>query len=662
TAALALNGGGITDLGGSAAVLTLSTPATGTDGLATRNIVIQTVAADQADLGPNNDTAAGFTIYGGVVNEAYSYTISDSAPGSATKTGSGTLASTSQDVPPIDVSALPAGTLTYTVTLANNPSAPLTATASLKIAPSGYVVTLDQSSYNLTTGQSAGFTVTNAAVGTTLDYLVAGTLSGYVNNNVPVTSTAPQHITGIDIASFDTSVNGPTTVTFDIKLIDSAGNIGVENINFATLNRAVPAAFTIAVNPTAITTATETNTSFTFAGTTAATTYSYTVTSSGGPGSVSGSGPFSGAGQTVSGIDVSSLPDGTLTYSVTLTNSVGNTTTETATADLKTAPTAIELSTSVVPSNATVGTQVALLQTIGAQPNDTATYNYSLVSGAGSTDNGSFQISGNELQTNAAFSSTAQSSYSIRIRSTDADADADGKFVEQQFLITVSDTDPITPTVSPSSFSIAADQTGAGAAVGTLTTTPAAGGVVGSEVNYTLVSGTGSTDNSSFMMGANGQLQTAGPLSAGTSYTVRVRSSSTFLISDVVDLNGVTGPYSFQVTLDPTQLPTGGFAQIAADAGLITLSSESTGGSWNPAVTANTGASGSLAQPNYLGSYASFWSSVTAANPSATVADVLGSSGIDLAANAAWAVVDHSGSYAVGVQVYTEQILTIHVT
>ena len=115
------------------------------------------------------------------------------------------------------------------------------------------------------------------------------------------------------------------------------------------------------------------------------------------------------------------------------------------------------------------------------------------------------------------------------------------------------------------------------------------------------------------------------------------------------------------MTLDPTQLPTGSFAQIAADAGLITLSSDSNG-NWAPAVTANAGASGSLAQPNYLGSYASFWSAVTAAKPSATINDVLGSSGIDLAANAAWAVVDQPGTYAVGVQVYTEQVFTITVS
>ena len=468
-------------------------------------------------------------------------------------------------------------------------------------------------------------------------------------------TSSTQHVTGIDITSFDTNATSPTNIGFIIKLIDSAGNIGIESVHYATLNRTVPAAFTISANPASITTATQGDAGFTFAGATVGTAYSYTVTSSGGSGSVTGSGTVP-ALQSVSGIDVSSLPDGTLTYSVTLTNSVGNTTTETTTAGLKTAPSAIELSTSVAPATAVLGTQVALLQTIGAQPNDTNTYTYSLVSGAGSDDNASFTISGNVLETNADFSLIGLSSYRIRVRSTNAN----GKFVEQQFLITVSNTDPVTPTIGPSSFSIAAGQTGqtgTGATVGTLSTT---GSAVGPQVNYTLVSGTGSTDNNSFQI-VNGQLETAAALAAGT-YTVRVRSSSTLLVSTAPQSDGTTGPNTFQVTLDPALLPSSNnFALVATDAGLISLSSDS-GGSWNPAITANTEASGSLAQPNYLGSYASFWSSVTTAKPSATIKDVLGSSGFDLAANTAWAVVDQPGSYAVGVQVYTEQVITINVT
>lgn len=54
-------------------------------------------------------------------------------------------------------------------------------------------------------------------------------------------------------------------------------------------------------------------------------TYNYTITSSGGAGSVSGSGSISAATQSVSGINVSGLPDGTLTVSLTLTDAASNT-------------------------------------------------------------------------------------------------------------------------------------------------------------------------------------------------------------------------------------------------------------------------------------------------------------------------------------------------
>jgi len=719
------------------------TPATTT--AATLTVVY--VSANPTALGTKNDTAAGFTIYNGTVGEAYTYTIESSGGGTNTVSGNGTLTSSVQNVTGIDVSKLSNGTLTYTVTLASSPTAPLTATATLGLAPSGYTITTSLSTYNLTTGKTAGFTVANATVGTTLDYIIAGSQYGYLTGYIAVTSTT-QSVSGLDITSFS-----PGVITFLCKLVDAGGNTGLDKVASATLNTTVPAAFTVSASPATINASTATDTSFTFAGATSGDTYSYTVTSSGGTGSVSGSGSVTSPSQTVGGIDVSSLPVGTLTYSVTLTNSDGNITTEKTTADLasslsgftvapdqstinanavnstgftltgveigdtftytisgtptvsggastvtgsgsvtsspqdvtgidlsnladatvtfsvtmtdvaghtgtpvtatatidRAAPSAIALSTSVAPAGAALGTQVALLQTVG--PQSAASYTYSFVSGAGSSDNGSFQISGNELLTNAIFSSTGQSSYSIRVRSTDVR----GNSVEQQFLITLSNTDPITPTLTLSNNSIAAGS--AGAAVGAFSMAAATGGVLGSQVDYTLVPGTGSDDNSSFQIVGN-QLETSGALVSGRTYTVRVRSSSTFLISDAVQVDGTTGPNTFQVTLDPARLPGGGFAQLAADAGLITLSSDPTSGVWNPAVSENKEVHGSLAEPNYLGSYASFQSSLA----SATLSSLVGSSGIDLAANAAWAVVDGPGQYGVGVQVFTERAFTITVT
>jgi len=78
--------------------------------------------------------------------------------------------------------------------------------------------------------------------------------------------------------------------------------------------------------------------SFTFAGAEVGTDYDYTYTSSGGAGSVTGTGTIVSATDQISGIDLSGLPDGTITLSATLTdpsNNTGAAATDTATKDTR---------------------------------------------------------------------------------------------------------------------------------------------------------------------------------------------------------------------------------------------------------------------------------------------------------------------------------------
>src|SRR5207248_9159563 len=81
------------------------------------------------------------------------------------------------------------------------------------------------------------------------------------------------------------------------------------------------------------------------------------------------------------------------------------------------APTDIALSPSSVNENQPVGTTVGTLSTADGDAGDV--FAYSLVAGTGSTDNGSFQLTGNTLQTSAVFDFESKASYSIRVRSTD---------------------------------------------------------------------------------------------------------------------------------------------------------------------------------------------------------------------------------------------------
>ena len=81
------------------------------------------------------------------------------------------------------------------------------------------------------------------------------------------------------------------------------------------------------------------------------------------------------------------------------------------------APSDINLSNSRVDENAPIGTTIATLTSTDKNSSDSHTY--SLVSGDGDQDNGSFEIVGNELKTKSDFDYETKNSYSIRVQSDD---------------------------------------------------------------------------------------------------------------------------------------------------------------------------------------------------------------------------------------------------
>jgi len=86
--------------------------------------------------------------------------------------------------------------------------------------------------------------------------------------------------------------------------------------------------------------------------------------------------------------------------------------------DVDEAPTDIALSASSIaennPANATVGNLSA------TDPDPSSTHNFSLVSGAGATDNANFTINGGVLSINPQANYEGKSSYSVRIRASDS--------------------------------------------------------------------------------------------------------------------------------------------------------------------------------------------------------------------------------------------------
>jgi hypothetical protein len=98
---------------------------------------------------------------------------------------------------------------------------------------------------------------------------------------------------------------------------------------------------------------------------------------------------------------------------------------------LNMAPTGLALAPQSIAENSAIGTTIGTFTT--TDPNAGNTFTYALVGGAGSTDNASFTISGNTLQSNAVFDFETKSSYAIRVRTTDQG----GLSFEQTFTVSV---------------------------------------------------------------------------------------------------------------------------------------------------------------------------------------------------------------------------------
>ena len=80
-------------------------------------------------------------------------------------------------------------------------------------------------------------------------------------------------------------------------------------------------------------------------------------------------------------------------------------------------PTALKLSASAFNENISSASIIATLSS--ADPDASNTFTYSLITGAGSTDNAAFTIVGNQLKINISPNYESKSSYTIRLRTTD---------------------------------------------------------------------------------------------------------------------------------------------------------------------------------------------------------------------------------------------------
>ena len=236
---------------------------------------------------------------------------------------------------------------------------------------------------------------------------------------------------------------------------------------------------------------------------------------------VTGAGAADNSAFTIVGnqLQINNSPDLTLksSYSIRVrTTDQGNLSFEKALTigvnEINEAPTDLALSAIVVNENAANNTVVGTLTSTDPDLNNSFTYN--LVTGFGSTDNASFNISGNQIRINTA-PVTGKTSYSIRVQSTDQD----GLSFEKILAISVNQT--------PTDLALSATQVSENIAANTVI------GILSSSdpdpndsFIYQLVSGVGADDNGAFTISNNTlKINSSPDFDTKPSYTLRVRTT-----------------------------------------------------------------------------------------------------------------------------------------
>ncbi|MCG8522489.1 MAG: Ig-like domain-containing protein [Pseudomonadales bacterium] len=292
------------------------------------------VSFDDNVFNVSEAAAASFSFAGGEVGATYGYSVSSSG-GGVPVTGSGTLATASDQVAGLDLTGLADGTLTLVVTVtdtAGNAASAVTDTSTLDAAaPSGHGVGFDDSLISSAEASSVSFTFLGAEAGADYSYTISSSGGG-----VPVTGAGTLASATDQVANLDLGGLSDGTLTLSVTLTDGAGNVASAVSDTAALDTASPAGHSVSFDDATLSGAEVSSVSFTLLTAETGTDYSYTISSNGGGTPVTGSGTVATASDQITGVDLSGLADGTLTLSVTLTDTAGNSAvavTDTATLD-----------------------------------------------------------------------------------------------------------------------------------------------------------------------------------------------------------------------------------------------------------------------------------------------------------------------------------------
>jgi hypothetical protein len=141
-----------------------------------------------------------------------------------------------------------------------------------------------------------------------------------------------------------------------------------------------------------------------------------------------------------------------------------------------TPPSDITLSSTAIAENSPAN---SVIGTLSASP--TSSYTYTLVAGTGDTDNGSFTISGSNLQINASPDYETKNSYSLRVKATRDDGGSCVTPFEKALIVTITNQNDNAPIVTDGSVTTNENTAYSG-------TLPVGSDVDGDSLSYILVS------------------------------------------------------------------------------------------------------------------------------------------------------------------------------
>ena len=168
--------------------------------------------------------------------------------------------------------------------------------------------------------------------------------------------------------------------------------------------------------------------------------------------------------------------------------------------------------------NENIATDSIVATLSSADPDSSDTHTYSLVTGTGDTDNDSFTIDGSALKIKAYPDYETKSSYSIRLQTTDSG----GETYTEVFTLSVNDLNEI-PTALALSTTSFNENIAAASTVATLSSTDPD---TSDTHTYSLVAGTGDTDNDSFTIdGSALKIKASADYETKSSYNIRLETS-----------------------------------------------------------------------------------------------------------------------------------------